>query len=374
VDRIVIDTRQTQVFVTASAAGFSPNSDGAFDDLSLGLVVKLADGIDAWRLAIVDEGGSARRTFQGKGASTIPARQVWDGKSDDGSVKSGTYTAVFTVDYLKGDRAEARSGAFTLDIDGPKVALTTTPKYFSPDNDGVDDELRISLSVADASVVDSWRFEIIEVAVVEGAGGARRERAFFTWSGRGKPAERLVWDGRSQKGELVEAATDYPYRLTITDALGNKTVSEGLISVDVLVIRDGDRLKIKVPSIVFRPDFADFNDLPQETLDRNAEVLKRIALILNRFKDYKIRVEGHANSIAKMTGAGQAAIDREEKNELLPLSENRAKLVMQKLIEYGVDDKRLSTSGLGSSEPVVPFTDSENRWKNRRVEFILIKQ
>jgi outer membrane protein OmpA-like peptidoglycan-associated protein/flagellar hook assembly protein FlgD len=374
VDRILVDTRQTQVFVTAGAAGFSPNGDGAFDEQALGLVVKLADGMDAWRLSMVDEGGIARRTFQGKGASTIPARQVWDGKADDGSVKAGTYTAVFTVDYLKGDRAEARSGAFTLDVDGPKVALTTTPKYFSPDNDGVDDELRISLSVADASVVDSWRFEIIEVAVVEGAGGARRERAFFTWSGRGKPAERLVWDGRSQKGELVEAATDYPYRLTIVDALGNKTVSEGMISVDVLVIRDGDRLKIKVPSIVFRPDFADFNDLPQETLDRNAEVLQRIALILNRFKDYKIRVEGHANSIAKMTGAAQPAIDREEKNELLPLSENRAKLVMQKLIEYGVDDKRLSTSGLGSSEPVVPFTDGENRWKNRRVEFILIKQ
>jgi len=210
--------------------------------------------------------------------------------------------------------------------------------------------------------------------VSEAAGGARKERAFFTWSGRGKPAERLVWDGRSQKGELVEAATDYPYRLTIIDELGNKTVSEGSISVDVLVIRDGDRLKIKVPSIVFRPDFADFNDLPQETLDRNAEVLKRIALILNRFKDYKIRVEGHANSISKMTGANQAAIEREEKNELLPLSENRAKLVMQKLIEYGVDGKRLSTSGLGSSEPVVAFTDGENRWKNRRVEFILIKQ
>jgi outer membrane protein OmpA-like peptidoglycan-associated protein/flagellar hook assembly protein FlgD len=374
VERIVIDTRQTQVFVTAGAAGFSPNGDKLFDELSVGLVVKLADGIDSWRMSMVDEGGTARRTFQGKGASTIPARVVWDGKADDGSVKAGSYAAVFVVDYLKGDRAEARSAAFALDIDGPKVALTTAPRYFSPDNDGVDDELRISLAVADASVVDSWRFEIIEVAVSETAGGARKERAFFTWNGRGKPAERLVWDGRSQKGELVEAATDYPYRLTIIDELGNKTVSEGSIAVDVLVIRDGDRLKIKVPSIVFRPDFADFNELPQETLDRNAEVLKRIALILNRFRDYKIRVEGHANSIAKMTSAGQPAIDREEKNELLPLSENRAKLVMEKLIEYGVDGKRLSTIGLGSSEPVVPFTDADNRWKNRRVEFILIKQ
>ncbi|HPE37446.1 MAG TPA: OmpA family protein, partial [Spirochaetales bacterium] len=145
------------------------------------------------------------------------------------------------------------------------------------------------------------------------------------------------------------------------------------ISVDVLVIRDGDRLKIKVPSIVFRPDFFDFKNLPADVVARNEEVLKRIAAILNRFKDYKIRVEGHANSVAKMTGAGQAAIDREER-EVLDLSLNRAKAVMDKLIEYGVDARRLSVRGLGSSEPVVSFTDAENRWKNRRVEFILLKE
>jgi len=374
VEKIVVDTRPTQAFVTASAAGFSPNGDGAFDELSLGLVVKLADGIESWKLAMVDQGGIERRVFTGAGSATLPARQPWDGKSADGTTAQGTYTAVFTVDYLKGDRAEARSAAFVLDTEGPKVALSTAPRYFSPDNDGVDDELKISLAVADASDIDTWRFELIEVAVSESAGATRAERSFFTWSGRGKPAERLVWDGRSQKGELVEAATDYPYRLTIVDSLGNTKIVEGSVSVDVLVIRDGDRLKIKVPSIVFRPDFADFQDLPQETLDRNAEVLKRIALILNRFKDYKIRVEGHANSIAKMTGASQAAIDKEETKELLPLSENRASLVMQKLIEYGVDPRRLSVRGLGSSEPVVGFTDAENRWKNRRVEFILIKE
>ncbi|MBN2873970.1 MAG: OmpA family protein, partial [Spirochaetales bacterium] len=373
VDRIVVDTRPTQVFITSSAQGFSPNGDGVADEQSFGLVVKLLDGIESWRLAMVDQSGVERRVFEGKGKASIPATQVWDGTLADGSVNQGEYTAVFTVDYLKGDRAVARSGAFTLDVEGPKVSLSTSPRYFSPDNDGVDDELKLSLAVADASVVDSWRFEIVEVAVVEGS-GARKERPFFTWSGRGKPAERLVWDGRSQKGELVEAATDYPYRLTIMDTLGNKTVVEGSISVDVLVIRDGDRLKIKVPSIVFRAGFADFNELSQETLDRNAEVLKRIALILNRFKDYKIRVEGHANSVSKISRLSQAAIDKEETGELLKLSTERAEAVMKKLIEYGVDPKRLSVRGLGSSEPVVAFSDAENRWKNRRVEFILIKE
>lgn len=373
IDGITIDNRLVQAFVTASASGFSPNGDGKFDDISFGLVVKLQEGIEAWSLSMIDAGGKARRVFSAKGAAGIAPKITWDGKGEDGSITQGQYTALFVVDYLKGDRAEARSASFILDSEGPKVALTTAPKYFSPDNDGVDDELFITLAVTDASDIDSWKFEIIELSVVEGA-GKRSERAFFTWNGRGSPAERLIWDGRSQKGELVEAATDYPYRFTITDSLGNKTIVEGLIAVDVLVIRDGDRLKIKVPSIVFRPNFADFKDLPQETTDRNTDVLKRIAQILNRFKDYKIRVEGHANSVAKISGAGQAAIDKEESGELLPLSQARAQLVMQKLIEYGVDSKRLSVRGLGSSEPVVSFTDAENRWKNRRVEFILLKE
>jgi len=38
-----------------------------------------------------------------------------------------------------------------------------------------------------------------------------------------------------------------------------------------------------------------------------------------------------------------------------------------------VDPRRLSTKGMGSSEPVVDFKDAQNRWKNRRVEFILIR-
>jgi len=38
-----------------------------------------------------------------------------------------------------------------------------------------------------------------------------------------------------------------------------------------------------------------------------------------------------------------------------------------------VDAKRLSVEGMGSSQPVVDFKDGVNRWKNRRVEFILYK-
>jgi outer membrane protein OmpA-like peptidoglycan-associated protein len=174
-------------------------------------------------------------------------------------------------------------------------------------------------------------------------------------------------------GELVESATDYPFIFTVTDVLGNTQKVQGAISVDVLVIRDGDRLRIKVPSIVFRANGADFNGLDADTIANNTKVVKRIAQILNKFKEYSILIEGHANSAAKIEGDGATAIANEETRELLPLSTGRAELVKKLLGDNGVDTRRLSTKGMGSAEPVVSFRDAQNRWKNRRVEFILIK-
>ena len=146
-----------------------------------------------------------------------------------------------------------------------------------------------------------------------------------------------------------------------------------MIAVDVLVIRDGDRLKIKVPSIVFRANYADFNGLDPEIMTRNEKVVARIAQILNKFPDYRINIQGHANNVGKMLGRSAAKIQAEETKELIPLSTGRAELVRTMLVQNRVDARRLSVEGLGSSEPVVSFTDVENRWKNRRVEFVLIK-
>jgi outer membrane protein OmpA-like peptidoglycan-associated protein len=191
---------------------------------------------------------------------------------------------------------------------------------------------------------------------------------FRTFEGRSAPAGRITWDGRSDKSELVQSATDYPYTFTATDTLGNSSSIEGKIGVDVLVIRDGDRLKILIPSIVFRPNFADFQGLEHSVVDNNTRIIRRIAQILNKFRDYKVQVEGHANP----TQPVGAARDREQP-ELQRISEARARAVVDLLVRYGVARSRLSSVGVGGTSPVVKFEDRDNWWKNRRVEFILIK-
>jgi outer membrane protein OmpA-like peptidoglycan-associated protein len=42
------------------------------------------------------------------------------------------------------------------------------------------------------------------------------------------------------------------------------------------------------------------------------------------------------------------------------------------LIERGIASDRLSLAALGGTNPIVPFSDLVNRWKDRRVEFILV--
>ncbi len=374
INGIRVDASTSRVYVTASDTGMSPNGDGIRDEVSFTIVVERREGIESWRFSLLDPQG-VERSFFGSAGSDVPARLVWDGRDLQGQVAQGDYVGKLVVNYEKGDVAQATSTPVLVDVDPPAVTINVLPEYFSPDDDGVDDKLSFDIQVDAAAGVVDWKLEVFEAAIVESSNpnAVSSERLFKEWSGKGKPPATISWDGKSSRGELVESATDYRFSFVARDPLGNSTTVSGIITVDVLVIRDGDRLKIKVPSIVFRANYADFVGLAPEIVARNEQVIARIAQILNKFPDYRVRIEGHANNVAKMLGYSQARIQTEETKELIPLSTGRAELVRTMLVGNGVDSRRLSVEGLGSSEPVVSFFDVENRWKNRRVEFVLIK-
>jgi outer membrane protein OmpA-like peptidoglycan-associated protein len=319
----------------------------------------LNEGISSWKLELKDERGTALKTFPtpAGGTGAVPTAISWNGAGEQGNIVEGRYTPTLTVSYAKGDIVTTTAPAVTVDISAPVLAFRSSPEFFSPDNDGVEDELFIYLGAVDASPIADWSLEIFETE------GTRQ--LFYRTGGRGSPAERIIWDGRSNKGELVQGATDYRYVYKASDILGNSGSIEGIITTDVLVIRDGDLLRIMVPSITFRPNAADFNGIPQNRRDTNERVLRRIAVILNRFRDYRITVEGHANPVLRTAA--------EETNELQPLSRARARSVVDQLVGYGVARSRLSAIGRGGTRTVANPGDRDNNWKNRRVEFILIK-
>jgi len=57
----------------------------------------------------------------------------------------------------------------------------------------------------------------------------------------------------------------------------------------------------------------------------------------------------------------------------LELSKRRVESVKSKLISLGIKGDRLEAVGYGESRPIVPNDSEENREKNRRVEFHIIK-
>jgi len=363
VQNITLDARVPRLILTASAAAIAPARNQSADLVRFGIICTPTDGIENWVLELKDEKGAMVRRFTSPApgssgtVSAPPANIGWNGLTEGGGIREGRFTPTLTVNYTKGDTAVAESAPILINVSGPELSMSFKPDYFSPDNDGIEDELFISLGAKSPAPIASWFVEIREPVAPN--------LLFYRIEGKGSPAETVIWDGRSNKGELVQSATDYPVKFSATDTLGNTSTIESKIGVDVLVIRDGNRLRILVPSIVFRENAADFSGIPADRNDNNIRVLRRIAEILNKFRDYKVLVEGHANPVLRTAA--------EERNELQPLSEARAKAVVNMLAEFGVNRARLSATGMGGTRPVVAFEDRDNWWKNRRVEFILIK-
>jgi outer membrane protein OmpA-like peptidoglycan-associated protein len=136
------------------------------------------------------------------------------------------------------------------------------------------------------------------------------------------------------------------------------------------VIKEGDRYRVDVASIVFKGYTDDFNNVPPAQAAQNKVTLDRLASKFAKFPGYRIRLVGHAVMINwddPNLGKG------EQERVLVPLSRARAAAIAKALASRGIDAKRMSIEGVGASKQVVPDSDTANRWKNRRVEFYLEK-
>jgi outer membrane protein OmpA-like peptidoglycan-associated protein/flagellar hook assembly protein FlgD len=354
---IEVDGRPTSLAATLATEGFSPNGDDVRDTQAIGVEVGVNEGIRVWELKFVHARQGSQRAMGGTGA--VPERVVWDGLDNQGTpAPEGAYVAEVHVDYLKGNQPRARTETFMLDRTPPRVRLALSPLPFSPDGDGVDDVLTMAVEVEDLSPISGWSMTITDHL------GA----PFTTLSGRGAPGERITWDGLSDSGELVQSALEYPVALAVSDIVGNVSFLDATIPIDILIIRDGDKLRIRIAAITFPPDSADLALVTGEPAARNARTITRLGEIFNKNSAYTILIEGHANSVLY---ANPEAAAREQRDVLLPLSAARAAAVQRELVALGVSADRITTDGVGGANPVVPFSDQQNRWKNRRVEFIL---
>jgi outer membrane protein OmpA-like peptidoglycan-associated protein len=104
-----------------------------------------------------------------------------------------------------------------------------------------------------------------------------------------------------------------------------------------------------------------FFDFDSHVLKPNSQPeLNRIVTLMKERAGMQVEIMGHTDS------TGPDVYN-------LGLSERRAKSVTKYLVDNGVSSSRITTSFFGEAKPAVDNSTAENRRKNRRVEFKIIK-
>jgi outer membrane protein OmpA-like peptidoglycan-associated protein len=122
--------------------------------------------------------------------------------------------------------------------------------------------------------------------------------------------------------------------------------------IDLLQAKTTERgLVLTLGNVLFATGRADLNA-------GGTDSLNKLVAFLNQYPDRNIMIEGHTDNV------GSDASN-------LALSERRAGSVHTYLLQQGVGSQRISSSGLGESQPIADNDTDTGRQQNRRVEVII---
>ncbi|PKL41196.1 MAG: hypothetical protein CVV44_00735 [Spirochaetae bacterium HGW-Spirochaetae-1] len=313
-------------------------------ELRMYLSLSNAKGMEEYTVLIMDE--KRKPVHELKGTGVMPGILTWNGKGAEGkNLDDGIYFVKLETRFNSGNTPSSFEKKLIVDSTPPRLSIGHSPDLFSPDGDEENDVLTISPEAGEDFGIREWKISISNPSGI----------LFKSFSGTGNVPDKILWDGLSDDRDIVESAVDYEMVLEAVDLAGNIGKSKPeKISIDILVVVTERGLKMRISNIQFAFDSADLKKQGKKILDR-------VYVILQKYERYDIIIEGHTDDIGK-----------EEYN--LGLSERRAKSVMDYLVSNGTSKGRLQFVGMGETVPLYPNKNDENRRRNRRVEFLLIKK
>jgi len=357
------DSREGTASLDLSRAVIVPGK-GVNGTVLITPILQYVDSVNKTVLSVL--GPDGKTVGEKSSDGTLP---FWDWTGQDAQGKNlpnGVYRVALTADYDNGSvsraQGEVKIDSTYLNDQGPLVEMTLSSKTFAPNNVDGPTDLTVAIKTTEGVVpVAGWQMTVLDP----------RGKPFRQWSGTGLPPKSLYWDGKGDKGDVVESGEDYQLQLRVSDTQNHVTRKQDTVTIDISVVKLAEgKYKIVVSSIQFAGYSSDVFKVTGDLLTKNIYVLKRLANALGKFPGYKIRLEGYA--VSEFWNDPKTA-EWEQKTQLLPLSLDRALAVKNVMVLLGIDAERFTVQGYGGDKPIVPHSDLENRWKNRRVEFYLDK-
>jgi outer membrane protein OmpA-like peptidoglycan-associated protein len=111
--------------------------------------------------------------------------------------------------------------------------------------------------------------------------------------------------------------------------------------------------EIVLEGITFETNSAQIRPESEQTLTKAVNTLRTNPQL-------RVEIQGHTDDVGS---------DRAN----LRLSDARANSVRDYLIQRGIDGGRMTAKGYGETDPLVPNDSNENRSKNRRIQFQVLK-
>lgn len=347
-------------------AGFSPLAPSGSNTITAALSTDTLSGLNGYTIKVVNVSGNvvAESTHEG----SLPDYFTWNGTvGGQGSTSyppEGEYRIRLTLRYTNGLTVTGESSPFFVDITPPRIAAKPLiePFIVTANGDSLSGNIHIGLSITDSkTTISSWK-----AILVDPAGSVVK-----TADGTGPTKRQLSWSGifpLSGPAPTVVSLLRYQLQVTATDVFGNgKTVTVGVPLEAVGQAKNG-RIHILVPNLLFGPYKYALDSVSAGQGKVNERTLSQVAQVLKAFPSYRVEVDGYSMEIYKSNNKYYNA----EENIIVPLSKNRADIARTALDQLGVPSSRIFARYWGGMNTLVDPHNVDLRWKNRRVEFILL--
>lgn len=288
----------------------------------------------------------------------LPTTITLNGKDEKGNVlEDGYYQFVFTAEYKNGNIEEAKL-PFLIDTKAPVVDMKSVANPFiKVKEDSAKGEYFITLDAKDEMKLSDWDMEIID----------NNGSVIKMFAGEGDPSRMITWNG--EVNDVVEETELYYIDFKVTDRGGNETIVRRPVVLDILLIERDGKYYLMVPNIIFGAYQFTLDSYNEEYYKKNLAALDRVVNIYKRYPTYNLVLEGHALNV--YDPAKYASENKEEEKILEPLTINRAEEVKDALVEKGFDFDKVVVHTFGGTKPIFDTQDENERWKNRRVEFVM---